>query len=133
MILAYIKLGTKILLYKLSRTLGYPLAKPINITLSITNKCYSRCKSCNVWKIYPNAPNLMSKELKIEEWQKIFQSIGKGPVWFTFTGGETMLREDIDTMVRYIMKYNKPAYINIATSGIYPEKTEKKIIQILDE
>ena len=26
---------------------------PINLTLSITNMCNSRCQSCDIWKIYP--------------------------------------------------------------------------------
>ena len=46
---------------QLPRLAGYKLAyqglsrapTPINLTLSITNACNSRCQSCDIWTIYP--------------------------------------------------------------------------------
>jgi len=131
MVKHYFSLIYNVLLYRLSRLFNYPLSLPINVTLSITNKCYSKCKTCNVWKIYKNNPKLADKELTTKEWKKALKSLGKTPIWFTITGGETMLKKDLVEIVSFIVKYNKPRYINIATSGIYPKKTIETIEKIL--
>ncbi len=122
----YLSLIYHIFNYRLSRFFNKPFSFPINLTLSVTNICYSRCKTCNVWKIHKKYPDRSKKELKLEEWEKILRSIGKTPIWVTVTGGETMLRADLPDIINHVEKYNKPKYINIATSGIYPEKNSEK-------
>ncbi|AJF61547.1 TPA: radical SAM protein [Candidatus Woesearchaeota archaeon] len=119
----YVRLGYSIPAYRLSRVLNHPLAKPINITLSVTNRCYSRCRSCNVWKVHKENPEIATQEMTTEEWGKCLKSLGRGPIWFTITGGETTLRDDLPQIVSLIAKHNRPRYINLATSGIYPKKT----------
>lgn len=95
---------------------------PVSITLSVTNKCNSRCKTCNIWKLQRQNPKLIKEELTTGEWEQILQKMGRGPLWFTVTGGEPALRDDLTEVVSYIARYNRPRYINLATSGIYPTK-----------
>ncbi len=127
----YLFLAKSIFLHKISYLIGYPLELPISITISTTKRCYSKCKTCNLWKITKNTPNLEKKELSLNEWEQVLRSIGKGPIWFTLTGGEPMLREDLPELARLIVKYNSPNYLNIATSGIYTKKTISYIDKIL--
>ncbi|MGH2502857.1 MAG: radical SAM protein, partial [Ktedonobacterales bacterium] len=57
-----------------SYVLGKPLALPMNITVSVSYRCNSRCKTCNVWLL----PNY---DLTVEEWDRSFQSLGRAPYW----------------------------------------------------
>ena len=75
-----LKIIFKTPLYKSFRRFGFPRMMPINYTVSVTNRCMSRCKTCNVYE------NLV-KDLTLEEYEKIFRQIGKDPYWFTFSGG----------------------------------------------
>jgi len=44
----------KVFMYKAARAgLTRPVG-PMTLTFSVTNRCNSRCKSCNIWQIYPN-------------------------------------------------------------------------------
>lgn len=101
----------KILLFKLSKKIGFPNIKPINYTISITYRCNSKCKTCNITQ-------RKADDLSVEEYKKIFSSIGKSPYWVTISGGEPFLRNDLVEICQVIYKYSKPKIINIPTNGI---------------
>ena len=46
------ELVPKVAQYKLSRAGVIRPPMPDNLTFSITNMCQSRCKTCNIWKLY---------------------------------------------------------------------------------
>jgi MoaA/NifB/PqqE/SkfB family radical SAM enzyme len=89
---------------------------PLSYTFSLTGKCNSRCKTCNIWQ------QKTQVELTKEEWQKIFQSLGKSPYWVTLSGGEPFLRTDITEIVADLCRICKPKIINIPTNGLLTEK-----------
>lgn len=125
-------LSPYILNYKASRALHINPKKPISITCSVTNRCNSRCLTCNIWKIYSEKPELQKNELKVEEFNKIFQSLGKSPYWFTMSGGEPFLREDLDYICESAYDNCRPAIINIPTNGILTNtitNTTRKILE----
>jgi MoaA/NifB/PqqE/SkfB family radical SAM enzyme len=82
----------KIPALKASYATGHMLTLPVNITVSGSYRCNSRCKTCNVW-LLPN------DDLTLEEWDRVFESLGRAPYWFTFSGGEPTLRKDLPDMV----------------------------------
>lgn len=116
-----------ILGYKLYRTFNWPRLLPISLTSSVTNRCNSRCKTCNLWKFH--APE---DELTVEEWKKIFQSLGKSVVWLTFSGGDQFLRKNFYKIVNYAVEFTKPCLINIPLSNRDVNKTIQQIIKILE-
>jgi len=73
---------------KASYATGRVLRLPVNITVSVSYRCNSRCKTCNVW-LLPN------DDLTVPEWDRVFESLGSAPYWFTFSGGEPTLRKDL--------------------------------------
>src|SRR5256714_10822389 len=77
----------KIAKMQASYMLGKPLALPMNLTISVSYRCNSRCKTCNVWQ----RPN---DDFNLEEYDKTFASIGRDAYWFTFSGGETKPRQN---------------------------------------
>lgn len=121
-----------ILDYKVSRTLHLRPWMPINITCSVTNRCNSRCLTCNVWKIYLDKPELQKEEFKVEEFDRTFQSIGTSPFWFTMSGGEPFLRKDLPQICESAYHQCQPAIINIPTNGIVANIIEEATKEILE-
>ena len=124
-------LFNKVIRYKLSRIGFCRTPIPITLTYSITNMCQSRCKTCNIWRLYIDNPELKGKELRIDEIEKIFQSIGH-LFFFNISGGEPYLRKDLVEIVDLACKYLKPGVIHKHTNELAPKLIEKKTIEILE-
>jgi MoaA/NifB/PqqE/SkfB family radical SAM enzyme len=118
------KVAKNIPVLQASYLTGRPLMLPVNITVSVSYRCNSRCKTCNVW-LLPN------DDFTIEEWDRTFQSLGQAPYWFTFSGGEPTLRKDLPEMVASAYRHCKPGIINIPTNGIQDKIIPGRIEQIL--
>jgi MoaA/NifB/PqqE/SkfB family radical SAM enzyme len=114
----------KIAKMQASYALGKPLALPMNFTISVSYRCNSRCKTCNVWQ----RPN---DDFTLEEYEKTFASIGKDAYWFTFSGGEPTLRKDLPDMVASAYRHCRPGIINIPTNGIQDSIIPGRIEQVL--
>jgi MoaA/NifB/PqqE/SkfB family radical SAM enzyme len=108
--------------YVAFRRLGRPKPFPFNLVISVTYRCNSRCKTCNVWKRTAN-------ELTTEEWEQVFSKIGTGPYYLTFSGGEPFLRDDIADVVAAAVRLCKPAIITIPTNalltGVVPQRVKE--------
>jgi MoaA/NifB/PqqE/SkfB family radical SAM enzyme len=109
---------------KASYLTGRVLMLPVNITVSVSYRCNSRCKTCNVW-LLPN------DDLTLEEWDRVFESLGKAPYWFTFSGGEPTLRSDLPDMVASAYRHCQPGIINIPTNGIQDKIVPDRIERVL--
>jgi len=96
----------------------------MNLTISVSYRCNSRCKTCNVWQ----RPN---DDFTLEEYDKTFASIGRDAYWFTFSGGEPTLRKDLPAMVEAAYRHCRPGIINIPTNGIQDKIIPARIEQVL--
>ena len=105
----------KIPSYYFFRLLGCPRKLPMNLTLSVTFNCNSRCKTCNIYR-------KKSKDLSLEEWKKIFKNLGEDLFWVTISGGEPFLRDDLPELVCSLYDYCQPSIINIPTNGLLKER-----------
>jgi MoaA/NifB/PqqE/SkfB family radical SAM enzyme len=103
---------------------GRVLRLPVNITVSVSYRCNSRCKTCNVW-LLPN------DDLTLEEWDHVYESLGSAPYWFTFSGGEPTLRKELPEMVASAYRHCRPGIINIPTNGIQHKVIPGRIEQVL--
>jgi len=101
--------------YRLMHAFGFPRMKPINMTISTTFRCNSRCLTCNVYE----RPVV---ELDAEEWDKVFRSLGRSVMWFTFSGGEPFLRKDLVEIIESAWRRCRPSVVNIPTNGTFPER-----------
>jgi MoaA/NifB/PqqE/SkfB family radical SAM enzyme len=118
-----LELIPRILLYKAFRKYGVPKILPMNYTVSVLYSCNSRCKTCNIY-------NKKCKNLTLDEYGKIFKSIGHSPYWVTISGGEPFLRKDLVDICKIIYEYSKPKILNIPTNGILVEKITKDVEEI---
>ena len=109
-LLKKVQLLARIPIYHIFRWWGLSKIFPVNITISLLYSCNSRCKTCNVYlKRVDN--------FTVEEYEKLFSSLGRSPYWFTFSGGEPFLRQDIVDIVKLAYDRCQPGIINIPTNG----------------
>ena len=106
---------------------------PIKLTLALTFLCNSKCKTCEIWKIYKENPDKYKEELRFYEWKRLFDEIGDNLCWVEFTGGEALLKKDVVDIITY-------AYINtsifaggLTTNAVSPKTSYKKIKEILEK
>lgn len=99
----------------LFRRIGWPRLVPLNLTLSLTFRCNSRCKTCNIHR-------RTAGELSLEEWRNIFRRYGKRLFWATISGGEPFLREDLADILLSLCDCCRPAVITLPTNGLLTDR-----------
>lgn len=123
----------QILKHNLSYHLGTVPPSPFNITVSITLMCNSRCKTCNVWRVYIERPELKQKELTTDQWERIFRQLGQHVFFWTYSGGEPTLRNDLNQLLSFALKYGKPRYLVVPTNGLLPNRLNDVLPDFLEE
>ena len=117
--------GRRLLANRLRRRFGYP-AIPYKLLWNTTNYCNSRCRTCNIWQIYPINGGSQNDELKAAEAARIISSLGKNLLWLTMTGGEPTLKSHMADAVKAIYDAcPRLALITVNTNAIIPNQTLK--------
>lgn len=92
------------------------LSSPYKITFSITNKCNSKCKTCNIWK------KETGDELSLHELEEVFSKTSNIS-WLDITGGEIFLRQDIKKIFEAINENCDNLYLlHFPTNGVLTDK-----------
>jgi len=108
------------------RRWGWPRLYPFNVVVSVTYRCNSRCRTCNIWQRPPVA------ELSLAEWERVFAGLGQAPYYLTFSGGEPFLRPDLADIVAAGYRLCRPAVITIPTNGWFTDSVLAQTIAILE-
>ncbi|MEM2971179.1 MAG: radical SAM protein [Candidatus Bathyarchaeia archaeon] len=75
-------------------------SRPYHVQWMVTRKCNYRCKGCNVWREQD------AKELSAAEIKKGLDILKKlGVMEIVISGGNPLLREDIDEIIEYASRY----------------------------
>lgn len=109
--------------FRIGRAIGRPLALPAAMTVNLLYACNSRCKTCNIYEHH-------AEVLSLDEYDRIFRSIGPAPRWVTFTGGEPFLRQDVADIILNFDGHCRPTVINVPTNGSFPDRVERAIDRI---
>lgn len=105
---------------------------PITLTYSVTNQCQSRCKTCNIWEIYPKKWQQRSTELTLAELDQVFSSLGH-IYFFNLSGGEPFLRRDLPEIVELAIKRMTPRIIHSPTNALAPKRIETMVVEICEK
>ena len=127
------------LTYLLPRTLNYGASRlgiakptnPITLTYSVTAACQSKCKTCNIGLKYRQDPKRKEEDLKLDEIEKIFETLGH-IYFFNVSGGEPFLRKDLPEIIRLACQYLKPRIIHIPTNAIASERIRDLTVKSLE-
>ncbi len=97
--------------------------KPVSFSYNNTERCQSRCITCNGWKTPAEVQN---QELTLDEWKKILLNIHNwmGNYQFIVSGGEPFIRDDVFDMAQYASDLGDT--VNIVTNGLaLPDKLDR--------
>src|SRR5258708_14514964 len=64
-------------------------------------------------------------DMTIDEWDKVIDSLGKTPYWFTISGGEPLMYPHVVELAQLAYKHCSPGVINIPTNAILPNIPER--------
>lgn len=103
----------------------------MSVTVSVTNRCNSRCKTCYIWNLYREKPRLERTELTLSEFDKIFKSLGRNVTYLVISGGEPFLRKDLPEICISAYEHCHPSVITIPTNALLPRLIEKRLRYIL--
>jgi MoaA/NifB/PqqE/SkfB family radical SAM enzyme len=115
--------------YWLFRQFGWPKVMPLNVAVSITSACNSRCQTCNIWSQHTPGDG---PDLTLEEFERVFRSLGRTPYWFTVSGGEPFMRKDIVEICKSLYDQCRPAQINIPTNSLVWRPMAERVATIAD-
>jgi len=88
--------------------------RPLWLVLELTYRCPLKCVWCNNPLDFER---YRSKELSTEEWKEVLrQARALGSLQLGFSGGEPMLRDDLEELVGYANALG--FYTNLITSGV---------------
>ena len=119
-----LRLPWRIPLYVPFRAIGWPRLLPLNVTVSVTDRCNSRCRTCNIWCKNPR------DELSTAAFDRVFEGLGRAPYWFTFSGGEPFLRRDLEDLCQSAYERCRPAILNIPTNGLLYKRIPDRVADI---
>lgn len=105
-------------LYRRARRRGGLPPLPVNLTVSVTGRCNSRCRTCAIWE----QPAAAAEELTLAEHERIARSLGRAPYWLTISGGEPFLRDDLVAVVTAWGRHTRPKAITLPTNGLLVER-----------
>jgi MoaA/NifB/PqqE/SkfB family radical SAM enzyme len=97
--------------YRMSYATGRPPQLPVNLTVSVTYSCPSRCATCDIWQKKVD-------DLSVDEYGRVFPTLQRVPVWVTLSGGDQFIRADFDEVVRLVVTLIEPRIVNIPMNGI---------------
>jgi MoaA/NifB/PqqE/SkfB family radical SAM enzyme len=83
---------------------------PVLVNFEVTMRCNARCDFCDYWKTDPGARQ--SELSSYADAARFFN-----PMLVTFTGGEPLLRRDLETLVRAVADAMSLKYIIVLTHG----------------
>lgn len=110
-------------LYVLFRRFGAPRMLPLNLTLSPSPRCNSRCLTCNIWK-------KREDEMTLEEWDRTLHSLGRAPYWFTLSGGEPFLYRHLVELAQMAYDRCRPGIINVPTNSLLYRRIPQQVERI---
>jgi len=98
---------------------GYLVARrrPVLVNFEVTMRCNARCGFCDYWKTPAAARD--AEAASFADAARFFD-----PLMITFTGGEPLLRRDLETLVRAVDGAVRVKYITLLTHGglLSPER-----------
>lgn len=114
------------LLREFSYYTSFPVVRPTNVVIYITDRCQLRCTTCSKWTT-PDA--IQDKELTTSEWKKILLDLKNWLGFYAvfFCGGEPFLRKDLLELIDFAAEQNIPS--SVITNGYNIEPFAEQIVQ----
>ncbi len=103
----------------------HPEGNPLQFIFFITARCNLACRHC----FYAEKLNRRDDELSLDEIAKVSRSMDR-LLWFSMTGGEPFLREDISRIAEIFYRNNKFRFLTITTNGLLRDAIVRTVPEI---
>lgn len=128
----YYRLGREVVKSRIHQETGL-FSMPYKYSFVLTNVCQSQCKTCKIWKIYEDNPEMQKREMELDEFKKVIDSISDDALWVNLSGGEPFLFPDIVELAEYIFDNCPNMFmLNIPTNAIANDHIAGKVEEILE-
>lgn len=84
--------------------------RPVLLNFEVTMRCNARCGFCDYWQTPAS-----EKARELADFSAIARRYS--PMLLTFTGGEPLLRRDLEDIVRAVRRSVRYTYVNLITHG----------------
>lgn len=118
-------------LYNAFRELGAPVIRPLTMSFVVTDRCNSRCQTCQIGARYLDAPSVADDELTLEEHRRLFATIGQLE-WVTLSGGEPFMRKDFAELAVALARSCRPRFVSVPTNGTFVHAATRAVARMLD-
>jgi len=113
------QLGAKILTERFIKA-PFGIKRPFQLTIALTYRCNSNCKTCNIWK---NSDTVdIKKEMELTDYKKLFHELSDCIAWVEFTGGEPTLKKDAQKIIETANNHTSLTSLSITTNSLMPDK-----------
>jgi len=92
------------LTFPISRLSGYPIL----VNLEVTRRCNARCDFCRYWRT-------KAEERRLSDYGPVISKLK--PMAVNVTGGEPLIRSDLEQLIRAIREQSRVFYIGVVTNG----------------
>ncbi|MGF1572059.1 MAG: radical SAM/SPASM domain-containing protein [Sumerlaeia bacterium] len=99
------------------------------LTMFVTNLCNAKCETCFYWM---NLNDMEKKNLNIQQLQQLASTMPEFP-HLLVSGGEPVMRKDLDEVVNVFAKTNKISTLDLPTNGLLKKRVLDVVESILDE
>lgn len=89
---------------------NYLFQRPFCVSFEITHSCNAKCKHCHL------GGHIEEQRASPEQFGQICRQIN--PLIAQFSGGEPLLRKDLEEIIKAVRRPNRSPYIDITTNGI---------------
>ncbi|HJL18074.1 MAG TPA: radical SAM protein [Sandaracinaceae bacterium LLY-WYZ-13_1] len=124
------RLLLRVPLFNTFRELGWPRLMPMTMSFVVTDRCNSLCRTCDIGARYQANPAIARGELSLDEYRRLFASIGPFE-WATLSGGEPFMRRDLPEIAVALAAACRPRVINVPTNASLVEATTRGIERML--
>lgn len=80
---------------------------PIHVNLEVTRLCNARCDFCRYWRI--------KQEKRLDDYWPVIEKLK--PMSVTFTGGEPLIRPDLEKLIERIKQNCPEIFLTLVTNG----------------
>lgn len=103
--------------------------RPKQLVFMTTEECNSRCTHCSIWQNKAKSPPLSPKEIEAILKNPLFKKV----CGIINTGGEPMIRDDIEEVLLAQHRALPRAKLQISTNGLLPKKVVGLVESLLEK
>ncbi|MEM4143460.1 MAG: radical SAM protein [Candidatus Bathyarchaeia archaeon] len=100
------------------------------LNLAVTYICNSRCRICDIWKIYLKEPMKVKEELQLAQFELLFKGLPQ-LTWLHITGGEPFLRHDLVDIINLAVQNSKIMLLDTSTNGLDMHRVLSTVEELL--